>query len=201
MATEYVDAAGAKKIMELAKQDNVKTAEQLQADYNAKFSSMVDSINMLSENMNQIQQNVNEQITTINESIQNMSNSISESIGNINDKIDTMHTSIEAKIDSLQQDFDNLDTQVNSINDTVNGLSSDVSDIKTAMQDMVVNIENDPETGNFIVYHYDGTVVRSKVVDSISTDDIDVIAAGNGDADGDGIPDNEGTENTEEETT
>ena len=104
-----------------------------------------------------------------------MSNSISESIGSINDKIDTMHTSIEAKIDSLQQDFDNLDTQVNSINDTVNGLSSDVSDIKTAMQDMVVNIENDPETGNFIVYHYDGTVVRSKVVDSISTDDIEFL--------------------------
>ena len=107
MATEYIDAAGAKKIMELAKQDDAKTAEQLQADYNAKFSSMVDSINMLSENMNQIQQNVNEQITAINESIQNMSNSISESIGSINNKIDTMQStqSKEDKINKTRHNY------------------------------------------------------------------------------------------------
>ena len=69
------------------------------------------------------------------------------------------------------------------------------------MQDMVVNIENDPETGNFIVYHYDGTIVRSKVVDSISADDIDAITAGPGDTDGDGIADNLEETSTSESTS
>ena len=190
MATRYVDSEGAKKILTLSTSytdSSIKTAsDSLQDDYNEKIASMVDSINLLSESMVQMQNNVNTQITEMSTAIQNMSDNLSSSISTINNKIDTMHTSLESQIGSLQQDFDNIDTQVNNINTTVNNLSSDMADVKAAMQDMVVNIENDPDTGNFIVYHYDGTIVRSKVVDSISNDIIDLIAASNGDSDGDG---------------
>ena len=190
MATRYVDPEGAKKILTLSTSytdSSIKTAsDSLQDDYNEKIASMVDSINLLSESMVQMQNNVNTQITEMSTAIQNMSDNLSSSISTINNKIDTMHTSLESQIGSLQQDFDNIDTQVNNINTTVNNLSSDMADVKAAMQDMVVNIENDPDTGNFIVYHYDGTIVRSKVVDSISNDIIDLIAASNGDSDGDG---------------
>ena len=190
MATRYVDSEGAKKILTLSTSytdSSIKTAsDSLQDDYNGKIASMVDSINLLSESMVQMQKNVNTQITEMSTAIQNMSDNLSSSISTINNKIDTMHTSLESQIGSLQQDFDNIDTQVNNIKKTVNNLSSDMADVKAAMQDMVVNIENDPDTGNFIVYHYDGTIVRSKVVDSISNDIIDLIAASNGDSDGDG---------------
>jgi hypothetical protein len=73
---------------------------------------------------------------------------------------------------------DSIDKGDSSVQESINSLAADMSDIKDAMGNMIVNIENDPETGNFVVYHYDGTVVRSQVVDSISDSDIDAITSG-----------------------
>jgi uncharacterized phage infection (PIP) family protein YhgE len=200
---KVLDDRGTQQVMELLLAHTDSVTAGLEQSYETKYSSVLGHMNSVTQKMNELQDNVNSQMDTMTTTLQSMMDTMTTSLNSINDSITNFQTSVEEKINSLSQDFDNLDTQVNSISqsvtdlsnsvderfnaiaesnaasqESINALADDVSEIKSAMGDMIVNIENDLETGNFIVYHYDGTILRSKIVDPITDEDIDKIASG-----------------------
>lgn len=199
----YLDLDGLDKVMKLLIGYSGSKNAELKESFDTKFNNMVNTVNSVTRSVTLLQSNMENNINDIHQSITSMIESINTSLSEITTSIDNLSTSMTEKIDLLSQDFDNIDTQVNSIKsdlqtlndrvDTISGsidgetgglissvesIKTDVGDIKTAMNDMIVNIEVDQETGQFIVHKYDGRVINNTVVEAIDDSDIDSILDG-----------------------
>lgn len=194
--SKSLDKEGLEHVMKLLIQYTGSKTEELKTIYDNKFDNIVTAVNEANMKANSIEQTVNNAISSINESLESIVSAVQESTTTM---IGAMQE-INNKVDNLAESFDNLDSEVNSIskrlddlsssvdtrfsnlNDTISneetGIISSIENIKEAMKKMIVNIETDPDTGKYIVYHYDGTVTDNTIVNSIDNDTIDDIING-----------------------